>query len=123
MTARLVADAVLILHLAFILWAIFGGLAVLWRRWALWAHLPALVWGIWIELSHGICPLTPLENYFRDRAGQAGYEGGFIEHYLVSLIYPAGLTPTHQFWMAFGLVLINVGIYIFVWRRWRERYA
>lgn len=123
MTARLAADGVLVLHLAFILWAVFGGLAVLWRRWMLWAHLPALAWGIWIELSHGICPLTPLENYFRDRAGQAGYDGGFIEHYLVTLIYPAGLTPGHQFWLAFALVTINVVIYGIVWRRWRQRYA
>lgn len=123
MIARLAADAVLLLHLAFILWAIFGGLAVLWRQWALWAHLPALAWGIWIELSHGICPLTPLENFFRERAGQAGYDGGFIEHYLISLIYPAGLTPTHQFWMALALVVINLVIYAVVWRRWRGRYA
>ncbi len=123
MTARLAADALLLLHLAFILWAIFGGLAVLWRRWALWVHLPALAWGIWIELSHGICPLTPLENFFRERAGQAGYDGGFIEHYLISLIYPAGLTPTHQFWMALALVVINLVIYAVVWRRWRGRYA
>lgn len=123
MIIRLAADAVLVIHLAFIVWAVLGGLAVLWRRWMLWAHLPALGWGIWIELSHGICPLTPLENYFRDRAGQAGYDGGFIDHYLVSLIYPAGLTPAHQFGLALALVLINVVIYGFVWRRWRRRYA
>jgi hypothetical protein len=123
MTARLAADAVLVLHLAFILWAVLGGLAVVWRAFIAWLHLPAVAWGVWIEVTHGICPLTPLENHFRVLAGQAGYDGGFIEHYLVPLIYPAGLTPTHQWLMAAVLVLINVGMYGWAWRRWRGRYA
>lgn len=123
MITRLAADAVLVVHLAFILWAVLGGLAVLWRPRMAWLHLPAVAWGVWIEVTHGICPLTPLENHFRGLAGQAGYDGGFIEHYLVPLIYPAGLTPTHQWLMAAVLLLINVGIYGWAWRRWRERYA
>lgn len=123
MTARLAADLVLVIHLAFIVWAVFGGLAVLWRGGMLWAHLPALAWGVWIELTHGICPLTPLENHFRAVAGQSGYDGGFIEHYLWPLIYPAGLTPAHQLGLASALLLINGLIYGVVgWRwRWRQR--
>lgn len=121
MTARLAADGVLVIHLAFIVWAVFGGLAVLWRGGMLWAHLPALAWGVWIELSHGICPLTPLENHFRAAAGQSGYDGGFIEHYLWPLIYPAGLTAAHQLGLAFALLLINGLIYGVVGWRWRCR--
>ncbi|MDP1544258.1 MAG: DUF2784 domain-containing protein [Polycyclovorans sp.] len=121
MTARLAADLVLVIHLAFIVWAVFGGLAVLWRGGMLWAHLPALAWGVWIELTHGICPLTPLENHFRAVAGQSGYDGGFIEHYLWPLIYPAGLTPAHQLGLASALLLINGLIYGVVGWRWRWR--
>ena len=121
MTVRLAADGVLVIHLAFIVWAVFGGLAVLWRGGMLWAHLPALAWGVWIELTHGICPLTPLENHFRAVAGQSGYDGGFIEHYLWPLIYPAGLTPAHQLGLACALLLINGLIYGFVGWRWRRR--
>jgi hypothetical protein len=105
------ADAVLVVHLAFILFAAFGALLVVWRPLAAALHLPALAWGVWIELSHGICPLTPLENSLRRAAGEAGYGGGFIEHYLVPVIYPAGLTPAHQNWIALGLVAINVLLY------------
>jgi hypothetical protein len=123
MIARWAADAVLVLHLLFILWALFGGLAVWRRRWLMALHLPALAWGVWIALSHGVCPLTPLENTLRQAAGQAGYAGGFIEHYLVALIYPAGLTPGMQWLMAAGLAAINGLIYRRVWRDWRQKAA
>jgi hypothetical protein len=109
--ASLGADAVLAVHLAFILFAAFGAALVVWRPVAALLHLPALGWGIWIELSHGICPLTPLENSLRHAAGEAGYAGGFIEHYLVTIIYPEGLTPAHQNWIALGLVAINMLLY------------
>jgi hypothetical protein len=98
-------------HLAFILFAAFGALLVVWRPRAAVLHLPALAWAIWIEFTHGICPLTPLENSLRRAAGEAGYAGGFIDHYLMPLIYPAGLTPAHQNWIAFGMVAINVLLY------------
>jgi hypothetical protein len=111
MLAALAADMVLVVHLAFILFAAFGALLVVWRPWLAALHLPALAWGVWIELAHGICPLTPLENSLRRVAGEAGYSGGFIDHYLVPLIYPAGLTPAHQNWIAFGLVAVNVLLY------------
>ena len=111
MMARWAADAVLILHLLFILWVIVGGFAVWRRRWLMALHLPAVAWGVWIEVSHGLCPLTPLEISLRQKAGEAGYSGGFIEHYLVSLIYPAGLTPGVQWALAAGLLVVNLLVY------------
>lgn len=118
MTYRFAADAVLVLHLAFILFVLAGGLPVLrWPRVA-FAHLPAAAWGIHIELSGGLCPLTPLENTLRARAGQAGYEGSFIEHYLLPVIYPDGLTRELQLALAGTVVVVNVAVYSWVlWRR------
>ncbi len=113
----ILADAVLVLHGAFIAWATLGALAV-WRWPVLvWAHLPALAWGVWIEASAGICPLTPLENGLRLRAGQQGYAGGFVEHYLGALIYPQGLTPAAQGRIALALALINLLLYGLLMRR------
>ena len=93
---------------------VVGGFAV-WRRpWLAILHLPALAWGLWIEASGGLCPLTPLENSLRRAAGEAGYSGGFIEHYLGAIIYPAGLTRNAQ-WLAAGVLgLINVVAYSLV---------
>lgn len=112
MLASLAADAVLVLHLLFILLVIFGGLLVLWRpRWA-WLHLPALGWGIWISATRGICPLTPLENALRLRAGEMPYGGGgFVDHYVSALVYPDGLTPAHQLWIALLLAASNALLY------------
>ncbi|MER2554539.1 MAG: DUF2784 domain-containing protein [Thauera sp.] len=118
MVYRVAADAVLVLHLGFILFALFGGLLALrWGRVAL-LHLPAVAWAALIEISGGICPLTPLENRLRVQAGQSGYPGGFIEHYLLALIYPAGLTRELQFALAGFVVLVNVAVYAWVW--WRR---
>lgn len=107
----LLADAVLVLHLGFILFATLG--AALLLRWPrlIALHLPALGWGIWIELSGGICPLTPLENSFRARAGEQGYRGSFIEHYLVPVIYPDGLTRETQWILAAILIIVNAALY------------
>jgi hypothetical protein len=117
MMARLLADAVLLLHLGFIVWVGAGGLAVLrWPRLA-FLHLPAVLWGAGIEFTGAICPLTPLENALRRQAGEAGYAGGFIEHYLLPLIYPDALTETVE-WLLGALVLaINGPIYWMLWRR------
>ncbi len=113
----LLADGVLIVHLAFILWVVLGGLLVLrWPRLA-WLHLPAVAWGIYVELSGWICPLTPLENSLREAAGQSTYSGGCIEHYLTALIYPDGLSRAIQFGLAALVVLINVTIYWLLLRR------
>ncbi len=111
MAASLAADAVLVLHLAFILFVVFGGVLVLWRAPVAWVHLPVLAWGVWISATHGICPLTPLENSLRRLAGESGYPGGFIDHYVMPLIYPSGLTPAHQFWIAIALVASNAVLY------------
>jgi Protein of Unknown function (DUF2784) len=118
----ILADLVLVLHGAFIAWAALGALAV-WR-WPrlLWAHLPALAWGLWIEASAGICPLTPLEMALRHRAGQGGYEGSFLDHHLGALIYPQGLTSAAQWRIALGLAAFNLGLYgLIAWRRMRRR--
>jgi hypothetical protein len=118
----ILADAVLVLHGAFIVWATFGALAVWrWPRLA-WAHLPALAWGLWIEASAGICPLTPLENMLRHRAGQRGYDSSFIDHHLGALIYPQGLTPAAQGRIAVGLAAFNLLLYgLIIRRQWRAR--
>lgn len=109
--AGFLADAVLVIHGLFIVWAALGAIAV-WRWPKLAAlHLPALAWAVWIETSGGICPLTPLENSLRRAAGQAGYSGGFIEHYLGAVIYPAGLTRQAQWLVAGVLLTINVVAY------------
>ena len=111
MAASLAADAVLVLHLAFILFAVSGGVLVLWYPKVAWLHLPALTWAVWIAATHGICPLTPLENSLRRAAGEAGYSGTFIDHYVMPLIYPSGLTPTHQTWIAIVLAASNALLY------------
>lgn len=110
------ADAVLVLHLAFILFVVLGGLLVLWRRWLLWLHLPAVAWGILIEFTGWICPLTPLENWLRRLGGGRGYSGGFIDHYLGSLIYPEGLTRELQWLLGAFVIAVNAAVYLRVWR-------
>jgi len=115
------ADAVLVLHLAFIAFAAGGGLLVAWRPRIAWLHLPALAWATWIVASHGLCPLTPLENALRQRAGEGGYASGFIDHYLMPLIYPPGLTPAMQNWIALVLVASNTLLYGWALLRSRRR--
>jgi Protein of Unknown function (DUF2784) len=118
----ILADGVLVLHGLFIAWATLGVLAVLrWPR-LLWWHLPALAWGLWIEASAGLCPLTPLENLLRLRAGGQGYAGSFVDHHLGALVYPQGLTPAAQWRIALLLGAVNLMLYgLFVWRRVRRR--
>jgi hypothetical protein len=120
-TTALLADAVLLLHAAFIAWVMFGGLAVLRVPWLAWLHLPALAWGVGISAVGGICPLTPLEQQLRLAAGEAGFEGGFIEHYLTAIIYPEGLTRATQALLAALLLAGNAVVYALVWRRRRAR--
>ena len=111
MLAGVLADAVLVVHGLFIVWVALGAVAVWrWPKLAL-LHLPALVWGVWIEVSGGICPLTPLENSLRRSAGQTGYSGGFIDHYVGGAIYPDGLTRHTQWVIAGVLLTINVVLY------------
>lgn len=123
MIAARLADAVLLLHLAFILFVVCGAFAVRRLPWLAWLHLPALGWGAFIELSGGICPLTPLENRLRAQAGEAGYEGSFVGHYLVPLIYPEGLTRELQVMLGIGVIALNVVVYALVAGRIRGRGA
>ena len=122
-SAAWLADLVVIAHALFIVFVVAGGLLVLrWPR-AAWVHLPAAVWGVLIEWAGWICPLTPLENTLRRAAGQAGYSGGFVERYLLPLIYPAGLTPAVQLWLGLVVLVVNVAIYALWWRRRRHHSA
>lgn len=115
------AALVVLGHFAFIVFVMFGGvLASLWR-WAPWLHVPCFLWGGYIELSGGVCPLTPLENRLRRAAGGSEYAGSFIEHYILPVIYPPGLTRTVQLALAAGLLSLNVGIYAWVFVRRRRR--
>ncbi|MDT8385960.1 MAG: DUF2784 domain-containing protein [Thiogranum sp.] len=112
------ANAVLLLHLVFILFAVAGGLLVLrWPR-LMWVHLPAVAWAAAIEWFGWVCPLTPLENYLR---GPGGYEGGFIEHYLLPFIYPPGLTRDIQILLAVAVVAINLIVYYVLAVRWHRQ--
>ena len=121
MLPGLLADAVLVLHGLFIAWAALGAVAVWrWPRLA-FLHLPALAWAVWIEASGGVCPLTPLENSLRRAAGQSGYSGGFIEHYLGSAIYPDGLTRQSQWVVAGVLLAFNAALYGLIAARSRRR--
>jgi hypothetical protein len=116
-----IADALVVVHFAFTAFVIFGGfLCWRWPRLAL-AHLPALAWGCWIEVSHSVCPLTPLENHWRLLAGEAGYQEGFLAHYLVRVLYPPGLTWHVQAELAVLLVAINVVAYAGLARRRRRQ--
>ncbi|MFP4599290.1 MAG: DUF2784 domain-containing protein [Persicimonas sp.] len=108
---RIAADIVVVLHLLFIVFVVLGGVLVLrWPRVA-WAHLPCAVYGVLIEWVGWICPLTPLEHRLRDMAGHGGYEGGFVEHYLLPIIYPSGLTANVQLVLGAAVLVINVALY------------
>jgi hypothetical protein len=105
------ADLIVALHFAFVLFVGLGGLLVLrWRRVA-WLHVPAAVWGVWIEFSGRICPLTPLENQYRRLGGEAGYSGGFVDHYILPVLYPHGLTRTTQVLLGIAVAAFNVWLY------------
>ncbi|HEY6643871.1 DUF2784 domain-containing protein [Povalibacter sp.] len=114
------ADVVLIIHLAFIVFVVAGGLLALrWPR-IVWLHLPAVAWGIWIEFSGRYCPLTPLENSLRVRGGESDYSGGFIDHYITALIYPDGLTRNAQLAIGSFVLLLNLVVYAILIRRSRR---
>ena len=118
---RVLADLVVIVHVAFVAFVVAGGVLVIkWPRLA-WVHVPCVVWGALIEFTGWICPLTPLENALRNRAGEAGYTGGFVEHYLLGALYPSGLTRTVQLVLGLLVAAINVVVYGYVIARWRRR--
>jgi len=117
MIFRFLADFILILHFCYVLFAIFGGLLVLRRRWMWKLHLPALVWGFLVQYFVWICPLTSWENYFRELGGQAGYEDGFIEYYISAIIYPGIITPQTHLLLAVMLIIFNLLVYLYLFRR------
>ena len=114
------AEAVLWLHALFILFAVGGGLLVLRWRWLLWLHLPAAGWAAVVVMAGWVCPLTPIEQMLRTMAGQEGYGGSFIEHYLLLLIYPPGLTRSMQILLGLLVLAVNVTVYVCIWRQQRE---
>jgi hypothetical protein len=115
----ILADLVVIVHLGFILFVVFGGMLVLRWRSVLWLHLPAVVWGVLIEFAGWTCPLTPLENWLRDMGEEAGYRDGFVEYYLLSVLYPKGLTRNLQMALGFVALAVNLPIYWRVFSRAR----
>jgi hypothetical protein len=117
------ADLVVVLHVAFVVFVVLGGLLALrWPR-VLWIHAPAAVWGALIELGGWICPLTPLENELRRRGGEAGYAGGFVEHYVLPVLYPGALTRGVQLVLGALVIVVNVAVYAVVISRMRRREA
>jgi hypothetical protein len=119
MAWRLVADAVVVVHVSFIVFVVAGGLLALRWRWVAAVHIPVALYGVVIELVGFTCPLTPLEKTLRRRAGSAGYEGGFVEHYVVPVVYPGEFTSSVKIALAALIVVANVIVYGIVWRRSR----
>src|SRR5262249_17499296 len=119
MAYRVFADFLVLVHFAFVIFVVAGGLLVL--RWpaAAWAHLPAALWGAWIEFSGGICPLTPLEQSLRQRAGEEAYAGDFVGHYVLPVLYPAGLTRPTQ--LVLGLLVVGANLGVYLWAIIRRR--
>ena len=119
MVYRLLADAVVVVHLAFVVFVVCGGLLMVWRRWTAAIHLPAAIWGVYIEFSGRICPLTPLENYLRALAGEAAYSGDFVERYLIPVLYPPNLRRDVQIVLGLFALAVNAAVYLYAWRRSR----
>jgi hypothetical protein len=121
MLYRLAADLLVGGHFSFIVFVLGGGYLA-WRwRWVVWLHVPAAAWGALIEFAGWICPLTPWEVALRRHAGEAGYAGGFIEHYLIPIVYPAGLTPATQVVLGILVIAVNVVAYAGLVHRARRR--
>ena len=121
MIFRGLADAVLILHLGFVLFVVLGGLLLVRWPWLAMLHLPAAIWGVIIEFTGGVCPLTPLEQYLRRRGGEVSYAGGFIEHYITAALYPQGLSRGFQLALGSLLLALNIILYCRWWRRRQAR--
>jgi hypothetical protein len=114
MKARILANLVLSVHFTFVIFSVLGGFLVLWRRWVAWLHVPSVLWSSFVNLFSHVCPLTPIENRFRHLAGQAGYEGGFIQHYVAPLVYPGGMPRRMELIAGYSVLFWNVFVYAFV---------
>ena len=117
---RLLADGVVILHLTFVLFVLFGGLLTLWWPRISWLHLPAAAWGAAVEFGGWVCPLTPLEQWLRLEAGQSAYPSDFIEHYVLPVLYPAMLTREKQIVLGALVLVVNVAVYGWLLRMTRH---
>jgi hypothetical protein len=119
MLSGVLADAVLVFHFLFILFAVFGGFLVLFTRKVLWIHMPVVLWSCVVNLASLTCPLTPIENFFRSAAGHAGYQGGYIEHYIAPIVYPAGMPRALELVAGVSIIAWNVAVYGFL--GWKSR--
>ncbi|MGR5459288.1 DUF2784 domain-containing protein [Vibrio alfacsensis] len=119
MIYRMLADLVVMLHLLFIIFALIGGVLVRWRSYMLFIHIPAALWVTVISFKGWICPLTPLENQLRQAAGDEGYPGGFVEHYIIPIIYPVELRFDVQVLLGLAALGINIVIYALVYYRYK----
>lgn len=121
MDYRILADLVVLAHFGFIAFVVLGGLLAFRWTWIPWFHIPAMAWGVFIELTGRACPLTPLENALRRAGGLTEYSQGFVERYIAPIVYPADLTREFQTEMAFALIGLNISIYAcLAWRRWHR---
>jgi hypothetical protein len=112
--ARLLANLILVFHFAFVAFSVLGGFLVLWKRWITWLHVPSVLWSSLVNLFSHVCPLTPLENRFRRLAGQAGYEGRFVQHYIAPLVYPGGMPRRLELVAGFSVLIWNAFVYVLV---------
>jgi len=120
MLNALLADLVILMHLIFVLFVLLGGLASLkWPK-LMWLHLSAVAWGATVEFTGWTCPLTPLENWLREQAGQTGYQGDFIGRYLLPILYPAELTPHDQTLLGMVVIVVNLAVYGWLWRKRKD---
>ena len=120
MVYNFLADLVVLLHVGFVLFVMLGGFLVLWKSYMAWYHIPAVFWAASIEFLGWICPLTPLENMLRARGGDAGYATGFVEHYIMPILYPAALTRKMQIGLGMIVLGVNIAVYLIFWKRTRK---
>ena len=119
---ELAADIILIIHFLFILFVIFGALLFFVAKKIVFIHIPAIIWGSYIDLTHSICPLTYLENWFLHKANLTTYSEGFIQNYLVPIVYPMNLTKDLQIFLGIGLIVINIVIYAFIFGKLKKNF-
>ncbi|MBC8439057.1 MAG: DUF2784 domain-containing protein [Deltaproteobacteria bacterium] len=120
MTYLILANIILAVHLLFIIFVVFGSLFVFYKKWFSFLHIPAVIWGILIEFTGWICPLTPLENHFRIIAGQSGYKHSFVQQYLLKIIYPDRLTRQDQIMIGCVILILNLFVYLLIFKRLRK---
>ncbi len=114
------ADFIVLLHAFFVLFVLLGGFLVLWKSFMAWYHIPAVFWAASIEFFGWICPLTPLENMLRAKGGDTGYATGFVEHYILPILYPAALTRKMQIGLGIIVLGVNIAVYLTFWQKIRK---